>query len=217
MCNSQIDQPCRLCGKAGTYTHLQCNRHMRMVAEHAQLDVAAGPTRALRVLTPTAHKGLPCGPNGAGLTQERFLAHWGSTLPESFPRFALDRFKAVGVVSLNGRPTPYNPSFRATLILVSYGGQGKCGDVCTAIPWAMVPREGQRPEWTLTFPEQASGPSFWWPTVHLWVPGDYDSENEYVWLRTRTGCWVLVVVCIYQWMWPAPAGWPVRAVQWSRL
>ena len=63
---------------------------------------------------------------------------------------------------------------------------------------------------------EASGESSWWPTVHVWLPGEHDSENEHHWIEAAGGM-VLVVVCVYQWLWPMPQGWSVKLANWSRL
>ena len=81
----------------------------------------------------------------------------------------------------------------------------------------MVPKNETEPsDWQIELPPGASGASSWWPTVHVWLPGDHDTENEYHWLPTLPGT-VLVVVCVCQWLWPDPRGWGVQLANWSRL
>jgi hypothetical protein len=101
---------------------------------------------------------------------------------------------------------------------VSYSGQGKHGSRSIAIPWQISPENGsENPEgWQLALPAEASGESSWWPTIHVWLPGEHDSENEYHWIETAGGT-VLVVVCVYQWLWPMPQGWSVKLANWSPL
>ena len=75
--------------------------------------------------------------------------------------------------------------------------------------------EDEKSEWELSLPAEACGAALWWPTIHVWVPGDHNSDNEYIWLPTVSGK-VLVVVCVYQRLWPTPQGWAVQLARWSR-
>jgi hypothetical protein len=192
---------------------------LQKVAEQAQLDVALGPLIpfALRSLTPMTIKGLRCGPNAEGLTRERIFAHWGCKV-QSLCQFALDRFKGLGSIQLLKQVAPWSEKYKATLFFVSYSGQGKYSSRSIAIPWQMLPeKENENPEgWQLALPAEASGESSWWPTIHVWLPGDHNSTNEYHWIETAGGA-VLVVVCVYQWLWPMPQGWSVKLASWSRL
>ena len=209
---------CKLCGKLNDWNHMRSKVHMQKVVEQAQLDVALGLTDPfrLRTLTPLESKGLPCGPHAQGLTKERFLAHWGNNV-QSLCQFALDRFKAVGSILLLKNSAPWQELYKASLFVVSYGGQGKYSTRCAAIPWEMLPANNdEKPKWQLVLPTEASGASLWWPTIHVWLPGDHNSDNEYHWLPTASGT-VLVVVCVYQWLWPMPQGWNVQLARWSRL
>ena len=112
----------------------------------------------------------------------------------------------------------WNENFKASLFFVSYSGQGKYGDRSVAIPWSMLPENDEKNpnDWQIDLPAEASGESSWWPTIHVWLPGDHNSTNEYHWIETAGGT-ILVVVCVYQWLWPMPQGWSVRLANWSRL
>ena len=219
--NAEIRQQmmCNLRGKLNDESHMRSKIHLQKVVEQAQLDVALGPVIpfALRSLTPMTIKGLRCGPNAKGLTQERILAHWGSKV-QSLCQFALDRFKGIGKIQLLKKVVDWNENFKASLFFVSYSGQGKYGDRSVAIPWSMLPENDEKNpnDWQIDLPAEASGESSWWPTIHVWLPGDHNSTNEYHWIETAGGT-ILVVVCVYQWLWPMPQGWSVRLANWSRL
>jgi hypothetical protein len=209
---------CNLCGKISDESHLRSKAHLQRVAEQAQLDVALGapmPFR-LRSLTPLTLKGLQCGINAQGLTQDRFLAHWGNNV-QSLCQFDLDRFKASGSIQLLRHRTLWDDKFRATLFLVSYSGPGKYSNRCAAVPWHMVPKNEQENPggWRISMPVAASSESLWWPTVHVWLPGDHNTDSEVHWLHTASGE-VIVVVCVYQWLLPIPQGWSVQLANWSR-
>jgi hypothetical protein len=190
---------------------------MTKVIEHAQIDVAVGPPMPYRIrtLTPMQYKGLHCGPKGEGLTQNRFLEHWGAHLAE-LTAFALARFRALGQVVLNGKNVPWNPEFKATLFVINYDKLGKYGPESVAIPWELLRKDGEPPKVQFEFPTLPSAPSTWWPVVHLWLPGSYHSPSERVWIRTASG-WVICVVCIFQWTWDMPTGWNAQVARWSRM
>ena len=209
---------CKLCGKLNDTSHMRSKGHMQKVVEQAHLDVALGPPSPfrLRSLTPLQLKGLLRGPNAADLCQKRFLEHWGSDV-QSLCQFALNRFKTLGTISLRNKKLLWNDQYKASLFVVSYSGQGKYNNRSVGIPWDMIPKKENEPsDWQIALPPEASGASSWWPTVHVWLPGDHDTENEYHWLPTVSGS-VLVVVCVYQWLWPDPRGWDVQLANWSRL
>ena len=107
--NAEIRQQmmCKLCGKLNDESHMRSKIHLQKVAEQAQLDVALGPPSpfALRSLTPMTIKGLRCGPNAKGLTQQRTSQHWACKV-QSLYQFALDRFKAVGSIQLLKQVAP---------------------------------------------------------------------------------------------------------------
>jgi hypothetical protein len=117
---------CNFCGKLNDESHTRSKVHLQKVAEQAQLDVALGPPSPfrLRSLTPMTIKGLRCGANAQGFTQERILENWGGNV-QSLCQFALDRFKAIGSIQLLKQVDPWNEKYKATLFLVSYSGHGE--------------------------------------------------------------------------------------------
>ena len=127
-----------------------------------------------------------------------------SSLRRGLPvREALDTFQPRVALRAGARPL--------------LGGHYK--DSEALVPWAALPEDDDPPNtggasssheiapWQVADPSVLTSHTGWWPVVSITTT-----------TLTRCGGTVVVVVCVYQWMWDRPTGWRIRVVEMrSRL
>ena len=204
--------------------HEQSKRHREMLRESAELDLMLGTVRHVRVLTPMQSKGAWASAENP-LSKAMLRAHWGSRITK-LCEFARERMRSLGHVQLDGQIVQWDPSLRFSLGVVTYdGARYNAGNVC--IPYEALPNghgfgddddEGppdsggassswqvqtRAPAVTVAYPTILEQEAWRWPVVHI-------SRTTTL---VRCGGTVVVVVCVYQWMWDRPTGWRLRVVE----
>jgi hypothetical protein len=213
---------CPLCNRLCSPEHLLSGRHALKVKEHADLDMLVGPPGSgrLRELHCTASKPWVVSDRRA-FTRAAASYHWGIDLKSMGAR-ALNRLRVTGGFKCGKHFFPWSPQWQAEVILVSYSGQGKYRDSDFGVPLAVLPaggssRGGMRPGSSNDPPpayelaqEEAVEHVGWWPTVHIWIPGPFNSaDHPPVLIPTCSGM-VCAVICIYQTLWDEPGAWWIR-------
>jgi hypothetical protein len=225
------DRECPLCMRVLTDGHAGSAKHLQMMEEHCCLDDMLGGTPAIRTLSPMMSKGVPT-QRGQPLTRAAVRRVWGSH-PLRLQEFARRKARSLGYVGLpGGKNIPFREDMAFDLGLVTYDGC-KYRDSDVLVPWAALGeqdpieppfngRPGQppppvRPAITDGRPGSSNDP----PPTHV-VADPAVLEQEATWWpvvnitsTTITSCGgvVIVVVCVYQWMWDRPTGWHVRVTE----
>ena len=101
------------------------------------------------------------------------------------------------------------------LAVINYSGSGKHSGAGHALVPYRTLETGQQ------FQELLPSHDTWWPVIQIWIPGIWVNGEELQslvhWQEVGRGGWICIVVCVYQWMWDLPAGWPARVLRFSRL
>ena len=102
------------------------------------------------------------------------------------------------------------------LAFINYSGSGKYSDTGKAVVPYRTLETGR-----YQFSEELPSHDTWWPVVQVWIPGVWhngeDLQSLEHWVQVGAGGWICIVVCVYQWMWDQPVGWPARVINFSRL
>jgi hypothetical protein len=208
------ERACPLCSKLLTGTHACGQTHMAKLAEHLQLDLMLGIPTSIRNLTPMECKACWCS-RDAPLCKRRVREAWGDAV-ENLCAFAKRRVKELGGYQAEKRWVEYDPSWTYSLGLVPYsGGRYTSDQVC--VPWEALPEDDDPPNsggaassWEGQGAMQVADPHVlyeqtgWWPVVSI---------THRTTTLVRCGGTVVVVVCVYQWMWDRPTGWRIRVVE----
>ena len=240
--NAQLSlfQICQLCHKVsdGHNGQESSKTHLSKLHEHALLDCMVGPTSGPRCLTPQQMKPAHTF-KGQRLTRSLMRAAWGSD-PKNLELVARNRMQQLGFITVNGKRVDYDPSISFDLGCVTYDGS-KYRESDVLVPWAALDEDDNSPvapapplpgghpvapapalpngypgssdgrpgssndpppTHQLVDPRRLEAEAMWWPVI---------SMSRQVIVETSGA--VVVVTCVYQWMWAQPVGWYVRVVE----
>jgi hypothetical protein len=214
-------QRCPLCQKYVDKNHTEAARHKEKENEHVLLDMWLGQTPSLRILTPAFEKGasLPATPQFSSRFATAFkgklLEHWGCS-PRNLINAARAKWQQCPGLAVKKNLYPWRKEAQMELAFINYSGSGKYSDTGNAVVPYRTLETGQH-----QFSEDLPTHDTWWPVVQVWIPGVWHNGEELQslehWVQVGTGGWICIVVCVYQWMWGQPVGWPARVINFSRM